>query len=43
VFAGVLWPEFYPLTVMASGVLWALAFGVFLARFAPMLVRARAA
>ncbi len=41
VFAGILWPESYQLTVMASGVLWSLALALFLARYAPMLVRAR--
>ena len=41
VFAGILWPESYQVTVMASGVLWSLAFAVFLVRFAPMLARAR--
>lgn len=41
VFAGIIWPESYQVSVMASGVLWSLAFAVFLVRFAPMLVRVR--
>ena len=43
VFAGIAWPEHYQASVIASGVLWLLAFAAFLARFAPMLVRARVA
>jgi len=43
VFAGIAWPEHYQASVMTSGALWLLAFVVFLARFAPMLVRARVA
>jgi uncharacterized protein involved in response to NO len=39
--AGFVRPALYPDLVLVSGVLWSLAFAVFLFRYAPMLVRAR--
>ncbi|MGI9293421.1 MAG: NnrS family protein [Pseudomonadales bacterium] len=41
VFAGFIWPEFYRETVVISGMLWCLAFVLFLLRYWPMLTRPR--
>jgi uncharacterized protein involved in response to NO len=41
VFAPLFWPQEYGIWVLVSGVLWALAFAVFLWVHAPMLVARR--